>query len=85
MSLEAFEIQFMREIDVVSSIKIWESIASGFEKACDYFPEDIDTRKTIYQWIILLVMGAVTEEEMQLNEVKIIRSCFASVYTNLKT
>lgn len=81
MSLEAFEIMFMREIDVLSAIDIWEKVGMGYEKACDYFPEDVETRKTIYQWIILLVMGAVTEEEMRLNEVKIIQSCFASACT----
>jgi hypothetical protein len=80
MSLEAFERGFMREMDPDAALDVWQAIATAYQKARGMFPPDQYTRNQIYHWLILLVMGAVSDEEKQLEEVKLIQKCFASVY-----
>lgn len=80
MILETFELTFMREVDPNGAVKIWEAIASAYMNAKELFPPDRQTRSTIYQWLILLVMGAVDEDDMRKEEVKIIRRCFVSSF-----
>lgn len=83
MTLEQFEIQFMRSQDPVKELQVFEAIALAYRKACGCFPDNLSTKQTIYHWLILLVMGAVTEEEKEKPEVILISKCFASVYPSL--
>ncbi len=80
MSLEQFELSFMREVQPMIALKMWEAIAAAYTRACRQFPNDIETRRSIYHWLILLVMGGVSDAERQQEEVKIISQCFAAVY-----
>ena len=80
MCLELFEIGFMREHNPETSLSIWDAIAAAFQKASGMFPED--AKPQIYHWLMLLVMGAITEEDRKKQEVQIITQCFASVYSS---
>lgn len=79
MSLEQFEVGFMREPNPDATLDIWLRVGSAYQTALSYFPNDPYTKQQIYRWLILLVMGSVTDEDRQKEEVRIISECFAAV------
>lgn len=84
MLFEHFELGFMREVDPEGALKIWEAIASAYMNAVECFPPDHESRSTIYKWLILLVMGSVDDDDMQKEEVQIIRKFFVASFRKLQ-
>lgn len=72
--LESFELLMMREVDVDASIKLWDFISEVFRLSCEHFAKD--RHRQVYQWIILLITRAITDEDMKKEEVKIIMKYF---------
>jgi hypothetical protein len=61
VTLEQFELAFMRDADPEGEVSVWERIVVGFEKATSVMPK-LD-RKKILRTILGYSMGALTDTE----------------------
>lgn len=62
VTLEQFEITFMRDTDPESEVQVWESIAQGFVLATEQLP-DLN-RKSILRTLLAYSMDALTPNEL---------------------
>lgn len=63
MSLEQFELMFMREEHLNIAIGVWDKISKAYEESLNHFSNDKDTLYEVYQWIILRAMGSISEDD----------------------
>ena len=61
LSLERFEINFMRDADAAGEVAVWEQIVASFETINDLMPE-VD-RKTVLRILLLYSMDGLTDED----------------------
>ncbi|MGH7213741.1 MAG: hypothetical protein ACREIT_03120 [Tepidisphaeraceae bacterium] len=80
MSLEQFELCFMRSQSPAEELKAWEAIVLALDKAQDFLPPDQYDRKALYDRLVLMLCGALTDEERGEQKTKVLLRCFHSSY-----
>lgn len=81
MSLEQFEVNFMREVNPEEALQVWGVISNAYSDACQHFSDDISSKKEVYRWILLLLMNCVSEEELELDDVKIVKKALIKAFS----
>jgi hypothetical protein len=81
MSLEQFELQqFMRADRLDQAITLWRAVALGLRKVQACYPKQRLDRRFLYRWLILMICGALTDEEMREEKAVTLAKCFRSAW-----
>jgi hypothetical protein len=80
LSLEQFEIGFLRGESPEEELKLWEGVATALEKARGSYPPEKYDRKALYLRLLCLICGAATDQELRDDDSAILSRCFASSY-----
>ena len=78
MSLEHFEVGFMRSDDPAKEVAFWEAVVLAMEKSRDLYAPERYPKADLYSRLILMLFGALTDEESRQDESVNIRKCFAA-------
>ena len=65
MSLEHFEVGFMRSHDPAKEVALWETVVVAMNKSRDLYAPERYPKADLYRRLILMLFGALTEEEAQ--------------------
>jgi hypothetical protein len=74
--LEQFELLFMRDIDPEKDVEIWENMTKAYLESQKYFGTTPEIRKNIFNIIMLHILGLISKEDREREDIKIICSIF---------
>ena len=76
VNLEQFEVMFMRSGAIDNDVHVWSKIARAFLLSQEYYGTDDEVKKTIFSIIMLYVLGVLSKEEKEREDVKTICNLF---------
>ncbi len=79
MSLERFETMFMRSEKPELDVLIYERINKAYLEAQNIFGSNFQVRNQIYNILVFYALDALTEEEKQREDIKMIMKLFDTV------
>jgi hypothetical protein len=76
LSLEQFEVGFMRAVTPEEEIGVWETLTNAYQLASKRFPVDVATRRAVFQVLLMVSMGAASEEQLKREDFQIVSSIY---------
>jgi len=76
VNLEQFEVMFMRSGAIDNDVHVWSKMARTFLLSQEYYGTDDEVKKTIFSIIMLYVLGVLSKEEKEREDVKTICNLF---------
>lgn len=76
LSLEQFEIGFMRSAAPEEEVGVWETLSQSYQSSSKRFPTDVATRRTVFQVLLMVSMGAADDEQMKREDFQIVGSVY---------
>lgn len=82
LSLEQFEVGFLRSHSALEELKVWEAIVIALEKAQFALPPEKYDRRALYRRLLFMLCGALTDGEAHEHESRILVHCFNSSFSS---
>ncbi len=82
LSLEQFEVGFLRSQSALEELKVWEAIVIAMEKAQVLLPSEKYDRRALYRRLLFMLCAALTDSEADEHESRILVHCFNSSFSS---
>jgi hypothetical protein len=73
MTLEEFEIGFMRDENPKDEVLLWECIVETLNRCMSVLKNDKETKDKVFSILVHASVGALTNEELKRDDIKVIR------------